>query len=152
MIEGCSICTGIGTIIFDNGTARILLPHDPHISGRDGGHLIVAPIRHFASRMDASKEEILAVDELSIIAAKALRYVFQTEHFNYQENGNWSVDTPEAQHMHLHVYGRSKNAKDQIFGEALRFPFRSELPSWVVARPSDEEVRKLVGFVTETQR
>jgi hypothetical protein len=43
---------------------------------------------------------------------------------NYQDNGNWSVFKPKGPYLHVHLYGRSKNATIQKYGDALEFPHR----------------------------
>ena len=48
----------------------------------------------------------------------------KAEHINVQENGNWSLNALRGPHVHLHLYGRSRDSKQQILGEALSFPKR----------------------------
>jgi hypothetical protein len=43
---------------------------------------------------------------------------------NWQEMGNWSVFKPEGIRLHMHVFGRAKEAKTQKYGEAVKLPFR----------------------------
>ncbi|MFA7702832.1 MAG: hypothetical protein WCX80_05260, partial [Patescibacteria group bacterium] len=43
---------------------------------------------------------------------------------NYQDNGNWSVFSPEGPYLHLHLYGRAKSAVTQKYGDACYFPQR----------------------------
>ena len=38
--------------------------------------------------------------------------------------GNWSVFKPESIRLHMHIFGRSKNAKVQKYGHAVQLPFR----------------------------
>jgi hypothetical protein len=47
---------------------------------------------------------------------------------NYQDNGNWSVFTPEGPHLHIHIYGRAINATHQPYGQALFFPHKEKHP------------------------
>ena len=137
---GCHACAPDDAyVLCETEEARVLLPPRPHISARDGGHLVVVPKRHVRSRRDLPAEELLSVELLTMVAADALEAVFGTGWFNFQENGNWSLERPERQHMHVHVYGRTTNAVDQPYGEALRFPLRAEVPAWRVTSPSDDE-------------
>lgn len=46
----------------------------------------------------------------------------EIERINYQENGNWSYLDGTKPTFHLHLYGRTRNAKSQKWGEALYFP------------------------------
>ncbi|MFD4141649.1 MULTISPECIES: hypothetical protein [unclassified Streptomyces] len=82
--------------------------------------------------------EMLSLEFGSLIASVALKHVLGTDWFNYQENGNWSVESANR-HMHLHVYGRSQGAEVQTYGEALRFPLRAQLDTWNVPSLSREQ-------------
>lgn len=142
--RGCHACEPEDAhVLGETEAARVLLPSRPHISPRDGGHLVVTPKLHVRSRRDLSVEALFSVELLTMVAADALEAVFGTPWFNYQENGNWSLDRPERQHMHIHVYGRTLDAVDQPYGEALRFPLRAEVPAWRVATPDDDQRRDL---------
>jgi diadenosine tetraphosphate (Ap4A) HIT family hydrolase len=130
-------------VLCETADARVLLPRRPHISPRDGGHLVAIPKVHVRSRRELSHEALLSVELLTMVAADALEAVFGTPWFNFQENGNWSVDRPEGQHMHVHIYGRANGAVDQPFGEALRFPLRADVPAWRVEAPDDAQRQRL---------
>ena len=141
---GCHACEPDDAyVLCETAEARVLLPPRPHISPRDGGHLVAVPKRHVRSRRDLSVEARQSVELLTMVAADALEAVFGTPWFNFQENGNWSLDHPDRQHMHVHVYGRTTDAVDQPYGEALRFPLRAQVPAWRVAAPTDDERRHL---------
>ncbi len=43
---------------------------------------------------------------------------------NWQEMGNWSVFKPEGITLHMHIFGRAKSAITQLYGEAVKLPFR----------------------------
>ena len=130
-------------VLCETEDARVLLPARPHISPGDGGHLVATPKAHVRSRRDLSTEALRSVELLTMVAADALEAVFGTPWFNYQENGNWSLDRPDGQHMHIHVYGRTSDAVDQPYGEALRFPLRREVPAWRVLAPDDHQRQEL---------
>lgn len=121
---------------------RVLVPQRPHISPGDGGHLLVVPRRHVRDRSRLTPAEVLALEYASLVAAQGLTQTLGTDWFNYQENGNWSVENTGA-HMHLHVYGRARQAVAQPYGEALRFPNRSELPRWETPKLSNDQVAAL---------
>ena len=137
---GCHACEpDEAYLLCETEEARVLLPPRPHISPQDGGHLVAIPRRHVRSRRELPVEALHEVELLTMVAADALEAVFGTGWFNYQENGNWSLERPERQHMHVHVYGRTADAVDQPWGEALRFPLRVEVPGWRVVAPSDDQ-------------
>lgn len=49
---------------------------------------------------------------------------------NYQDNGNWTVFKAEGSKLHVHIYGRAKDAKIQKYGQALNFPHKAEYPEF----------------------
>ena len=131
MIQKCSFCEPLPKHILKTGTwARILIPKRLHVPPEDGGHLIVSPIRHVRNRIMLSESEATEIWRFSIISAKLLNLLLNVDWYNFQENGNWAADNLQKCHMHLHVYGRSADSKNQKFGEALRLPLRSEIECW----------------------
>lgn len=141
MNVACYFCTSALTparCLAATDLAAVVLPERSHISPHDGGHLVVTVRRHRPSRRHLTSAERAHIDALSLLASDALEHVLGTDWFNFQENGNW-----EMSHMHLHVYGRSRHATDQPFGEALRFPSRTAQQAWVVAELTDGQVEQL---------
>jgi diadenosine tetraphosphate (Ap4A) HIT family hydrolase len=124
----------------------MLVPDRPHISPREGGHLVVVPVTHVSERRQMTMSELLSVDLLTMLAADALERVYGAEWQNYQENGNWYLD-PSTGHAHVHVYGRRRDAVDQPFGEALRFPPHQEREDWYVDSPSLEQINQVRALV-----
>ena len=37
-------------------------------------------------------------------------------------DGNWAIGTEQGPRLHLHLYGRACNSRNQLHGEALYFP------------------------------
>ena len=149
----CAYCFPTNlAIIWQCKQASLAVPAKLHIAPRDGGHLIAFPHRHVTDRRRLDPLEATAVDLCSLIAAELLRLVFGADWQNYQENGNWGVaDSPISQHhMHLHIYGRSRSAVEQPFGEALRFPSRSELNRWKPGTLTGEQYDRLIACVDTT--
>jgi diadenosine tetraphosphate (Ap4A) HIT family hydrolase len=142
----CIFCNPFAEqILKANSSARILIPIRLHIAPEDGGHLIVAPLRHVRNRLEINEVEAKEIWKLSIHAAKLLELLLNIDWYNFQENGNWTVDDPQACHMHLHVYGRSRISEKQPFKEALRFPLKREWSDWKDSKYSDS----MIGFLHE---
>jgi len=149
----CCYCSGKPKeILFAGVSANIVLPNRPHISPHDGGHLQVVPRRHVSERSQLDPFESLETIFLSVIAGDSLRSVVGAGWINYQENGNWSVDTPTLQHLHLHVYGRTKWALKQPFGEALKFPSKESFAKMSIDRFSERQVEEIITFITQWMR
>ncbi|MBI4738129.1 hypothetical protein HY772_00950 [Candidatus Woesearchaeota archaeon] len=99
----------------------------PHIDRKDGGHLAILPRRHTVDRNEFTSEEAEEFILLSMAVGGAMhkalpRRGIKLAIINYQQNGNWGVDRPGGPHLHLHLYGRARDAKKQKHGEALYFP------------------------------
>ncbi|HLD31868.1 MAG TPA: hypothetical protein VJB37_03165 [Patescibacteria group bacterium] len=72
---------------------------------------------------------------LSLVVGQAMTVALPKQginigRINYQDNGNWSVFKPEGPYLHLHLYGRARNAQQQKFGQALYLPHREEQPKF----------------------
>ena len=135
-------------VLCETDDARVLAPPRPHISPGDGGHLVAVPKLHVRSRRELPIEALRSVELLTMVAADALEAVFGTPWFNYQENGNWGLARPDRQHMHVHVYGRTVDAVEQPYGEALRFPLLADVPAWRVVAPDDGQRQALRAEAT----
>lgn len=119
-----------------------------HIPLEDGGHLLVMPKRQVSDRTKLCPVELLEIDYFSIMAAAVLGHFFKANWINYQENGNWGLDRPSSQHMHLHVYGRKRCSQTQIFGEALRFPPRAQKDLLSFPPFSERKVLQIQSWIT----
>lgn len=140
-------------ILYEGQTCTIYVPSKPHISPKDGGHLMVIPNRIVDERSKLMPVELLEIGFLSIAAGKTLISLNNADWINYQENGNWSLDSTKERRLHLHVYGRKKSAKSQPFGESLLFPLKKDLAKWYVEPYNDGEIKlaqdMLINFIEE---
>ncbi|TLN27276.1 HIT domain-containing protein [bacterium] len=145
-MSDCGFCNPTSSLLLVEGRERLLLaPERLHVAAFDGGHVLVVPRRHLATRAELLPDEVLEMWRLSLVGARALSTLLSAEWFNYQENGNWTVDEPRHRHLHLHVYGRRRDSTLQPFGEALRFPLKRDL----AASPSVSYSTEQLGFLRE---
>lgn len=111
---------------------NIVTPEQPHVSRSDGGHLIINPKLSVADRTQLDRASAIELMKLTMVAGEAMKTVL-TRHgvdigrINYQDNGNWR---PE---LHIHLYGRARNAPTQSYGHYLALPptaqaFRAQAP------------------------
>lgn len=103
----------------------------PHVSRRDGGHLVIHPKVKVVNRWDFDVARAQALMRLSMLAGEAMMAALNergipVERLNVQDNGNWGIGTPSGPKFHLHLYGRARGSVLQTHGEALRFPLRDE--------------------------
>ncbi|MCI8759527.1 MAG: hypothetical protein HFJ34_00050 [Clostridia bacterium] len=114
-------------IIYETNNFIIGVPIKPHIPREDGGHIWIRPKKFFCDRTKFDVRDAIEMMRLSMIAGEAMQRGMEQrgihiERINYQENGNWSYLEGVKPSFHLHLYGRTKNAKSQKWGEALYFP------------------------------
>ena len=123
------------SIIFETKNFLVTSPSKPHIDRKDGGHIIITPKKPVANRQELTPKQAIELMRLTIIAGEAM-YDVMNEHgvdigrINYQDNGNWSVFSPQGPKLHVHLYGRAKNAKVQKYGQACFFPHINEKPEF----------------------
>lgn len=99
----------------------------PHISRMDGGHIVITPKFRFGDRTELSPSLAMELMRLTMVAGESMMKALNGRgidiaRINYQENGNWSVFSPQGPYLHVHLYGRAKSAKIQKYGDACNFP------------------------------
>ena len=122
-------------LIFETQDFLIESPDFPLVDRSDGGHITITPKRKIVDRQELTQKEAIELMKLSIIAGEALRQVMIAHgvnigRINYQDNGNWSVFEAEGPQLHLHLFGRAKEATCQKYGQALYFPHRDTHPEF----------------------
>lgn len=132
-----------GLIVFEKHEICVRVPARLHVAPKDGGHLIVSPRAEVSSRLTLKPHQILSVEYCVRLASKALLQLGFCDWINVQENGNWALKRRQQNHMHVHVYGRSKTSFAQPFGEALRFPIFDDLAEWKTGNFSKDQIEDL---------
>lgn len=116
-------------LVFESENFALTSVEKPHITRTDGGHLKITPIKHFADRLELSPKLAVEMAWLTMLSGEAMTYGLRKRGIdigliNYQDNKNWSVFKPEGPYLHIHLYGRAKDAKVQKYGDACEFPHR----------------------------
>ncbi len=118
-------------VIYETENFVVAVPKVPHIPRTDGGHLwIRAKKRYFSSRIELESKLAIEVMRLTMLLGEAMEKGMKNrginiERINYQENGNWAYQKGMKPEFHIHLYGRTKDSKTQIWGETLNFPNKS---------------------------
>ncbi len=123
------------TVIFETDDFTVKSRDKPHITRKDGGHITIAPKTHYCTRQDLTPYQAIELMRLTTVVGKAMTVVLNRRgvdigRINYQDNGNWSVFSPEGPALHIHLYGRAKSATIQKYGQALYFPHIEEQPEF----------------------
>ncbi len=102
----------------------------PFVSRTDGGHIrIIAKDKDITDRTKLSLDQAHELMELTMIVGKALQEGMNKRgvpvvKVNYHDMGNWAFKSNKRPILHIHVFGRAKNAKEQPFPEAVFLPAR----------------------------
>ncbi len=117
------------TLILETENFLVEAPDRPHVNRADGGHIKIKPKVRYTDRQELAPYQAIELMRLTMVVGEAMGIVLNKKgidfgRINYQDNGNWSVFKPEGPYLHVHLYGRSKNAEIQKYGDALNFPHR----------------------------
>ena len=109
------------TVVYESVHFEIVVPERPHVTRADGGHLIINPKVSVEDRTKLAREQAIELVKLTIVAGEAMKTVLTRKgipigRMNYQDNGNWRHE------LHVHLYGRSRNATIQPWGTFLQIP------------------------------
>ncbi len=127
----------------------------PFISRNDGGHIrIKVKDKSITDRTKLTPLQAIELMRLTIIVGKALEDGMNKRNIpvvkiNYEDLGNWAYKRNEQPFLHIHIFGRSKDAKKQVFPEAVYLPDRST-GFYDGFEPLNEEDLKVIKNEIET--
>jgi diadenosine tetraphosphate (Ap4A) HIT family hydrolase len=107
--------------VYESVHFSIIVPERPHVTRGDGGHLVINPKVPVEDRTVLAPEQAIELMKLTMVAGEAMKTVLTCRgipigRINYQDNGNWRHE------LHIHLYGRSRNATIQPWGTFLQLP------------------------------
>lgn len=116
-------------LIFETKNFLLTSVESPHVTRLDGGHLKITSKKRYADRLELSPKLAMEMAWLTMLAGEAMTTGLRNRGIdigliNYQDNKNWSVFKPEGPYLHVHLYGRARDAKVQKYGDACHFPHR----------------------------
>jgi len=131
------------TLIYETNNFIVEAVDKPHITREEGGHIKIVPKTKVVNRQQLKPKEAIELMRLTIVVGEAITIAMKKRgidigRINYQDNGNWSVFSPEGPYLHIHIYGRAKDAKIQKYGEAISLPKR-ETGFYENFKPLNEE-------------
>lgn len=117
-------------IIYETKNFIVEAFEKPHVTRTDGGHIKISPKKQITDRTELSPELAIEFMRLTLIAGKAMKVGMTNRgieiiRINYQDMGNWAFKKNEKPYFHMHLYGRSEDAKYQPYKEAIQLPDRS---------------------------
>lgn len=107
--------------VYESAHFNIVVPEHPHVTRGDGGHVIINPKVPVEDRTMLAREQAVELMKLTMVAGEAMKTVLTRKgipigRINYQDNGNWRHE------LHVHLYGRSRDATIQPWGTFLQIP------------------------------
>ena len=122
-------------LISESKNFKVEVPDFPLIDREDGGHIVIDPKLKVRDRQELSAGLAIELMRLTMIVGEAMTTALTNRgvvigRINYQDNGNWSVFKPDGPALHVHIYGRAKDAKIQRYGQSLFFPHKDEDPNF----------------------
>ena len=138
-------------LVFESENFDIATLEHPHVSRSDGGHLIINPKVPVEDRTRLSRDKAIELMKLTMVAGEAMKNVLTGRgidigRINYQDNGNWRHE------LHVHLYGRARNATLQTYGHPLSLPptaqaFKEQMGNLEPLRAED-----VAGLTAEIER
>ncbi|MEI6850554.1 MAG: hypothetical protein WCK26_01140 [Candidatus Saccharibacteria bacterium] len=116
-------------LIFESENFLLNSVEKPHITRTDGGHIKITPKHHFADRSKLSPKLAVEMAWITMLSGEAMKNGLIKRGIdiglvNYQDMKNWGVFKPEGPYLHIHLYGRAKDAIIQKYGNSMELPQR----------------------------
>lgn len=105
-------------IIYETKNFIIESHEKPEVDRFEGGHIKISPKIDVGDRTKLTARQAIELMRLTIITGESLIKMMasigiEIGRINYQDNGNWKPS------LHIHLYGRAKNAVMQKFGDPI---------------------------------
>ena len=106
------------SIIYETENFIIESHEKPEVDRLEGGHIKISPKIDVEDRTKLTARQAIELMRLTMVAGEALVKMMasigiEIGRINYQDNGNWKPS------LHIHLYGRAKNAVVQKFGNPI---------------------------------
>lgn len=117
-------------IIFETQNFIVESHEKPFVSRTDGGHIRIK-VKDLAitDRTKLSPKQAIELMRLTMIVGESFEVAMNKRNIpvvkiNYQDMGNWAAKTNTKPFLHIHVFGRSKDAVKQPWPESVYLPDR----------------------------
>jgi diadenosine tetraphosphate (Ap4A) HIT family hydrolase len=122
-------------LIFETRSFTVEAPDKPLMTRSDGGHIKIVPKARVQDRQQLAPRQAIELMRLTMVVGEAMTTVLRRSgidigRINYHDDGNWTVFLPDGPYLHIHLFGRAKDAKIQPYGEAVHHPLRSRDPEF----------------------
>jgi len=117
-------------IIYETENFIVESNEKPFVSRTDGGHIrLKVKDKTITDRTKLTAKQSIEMMRLSTVVGEVLEIAMNKQgipvvKINYNDLGNWAFKRNESPFLHIHIFGRSKDAKKQVFPEAVYLPAR----------------------------
>ena len=123
------------TLLYESQFYTVEIPKKAIVDREDGGHIEIFPKTRVVNRQALTPQQAIELMRLTSVVGQALATVMNERgvdvgRINYQDNGNWSALSKDGPYFHMHIIGRAKSAKANVYGQALHFPHPKENPEY----------------------
>ena len=146
--------------IYETENFEVVTHEKPFVSRKDGGHIKIVDKTGIEDRIQLQPKQAIELMRLTMLIGEAMQTAMNNRgipvvRINYEDLGNWAFKTGAKPHLHIHIFGRSKNAVKQIFPEAVYLPAR-ETGFYDGFEPLNEddikEIQKQINMLEETDK
>jgi diadenosine tetraphosphate (Ap4A) HIT family hydrolase len=115
--------------IYETENFEVISHEQPFVSRTDGGHIKIVTKHSVEDRIKLSPKHAIELARLTMLVGEAFQIAMNNRGIpvmkvNYEDLGNWAWKTGKKPHLHIHLFGRSKDAIKQIWPEAVYLPAR----------------------------
>jgi len=115
--------------VYETKNFEVVTHEKPFVSRTDGGHIKIVTKNGTEDRTKLKPKEAIELMRLTMLVGEAFQTAMNKRgipvvKINYEELGNWAYKTSDKPHLHIHLFGRAKNARKQVFPEAVYLPAR----------------------------
>ncbi len=105
-------------IIYETENFIVESHEKPEIDRLEGGHIKISPKIEIEDRTKLTASQAIEMMRLTMVCGEALVSMMasigvEIGRINYQDNGNWKPS------LHVHIYGRARNAVMQRYGDPI---------------------------------
>lgn len=117
-------------IIYETKNFIVESREKPFVSRTEGGHLrITVKDLSITDRTKLNPKQAVELMRLTMIVGEAFEIAMNKRgipvvKINYQDMGNWAAKTNTKPFLHVHIFGRSKDAVKQLWPESVYLPDR----------------------------
>lgn len=152
-------------IIYETDNFEVITHEKPFVSREEGGHIKINTKTGVEDRTKLTPEAAKELMRLTMLVGESFQKAMQNRgvqivKINYADLGNWAYK-PEYKaqgkkpHLHMHIFGRVMNAKNQVFPEAVYLPARESgfYDDFIPLNSGDvKEVKKQIETLSKTDK